>query len=93
MQMIASRGTFVVFASAHPETPLEIGPNALHNNEKRVMGVVSSEKQDFYLAAKLISQGQVDLTPLIQNRYPLSDLSSALDEAIQPGTYRIVVEA
>ena len=93
MQMIAPRGTFVVFASAHPENPIEIGPNALHNNEKRVMGVVSSEKQDFYLAAKLIRQGQVDLTPLIQNRYPLSDLSGALDEAILPGTYRIVVEA
>lgn len=93
LQMIAPRGTFVVFASAHPETPMEIGPNALHNNEKRVIGVVSSEKQDFYIAAKLIRQGQVDLTPLIQNRYPLAELDKALDEAILPGTYRIIVEA
>lgn len=93
MKMIAPRGTFVVFASAHPETPIEVGPNALHNDEKRVIGVVSSEKEDFYTAAKLIRQGQVDLTPLIQNRYPLSDLSGALDEAILPGTYRIIVEA
>jgi L-iditol 2-dehydrogenase len=92
MQMIAERGTFVVFASAHPETPMEVGPNALHNKEQRVIGVVSSEKQDFHIATKLIREVQVDLTPLIQNRYPLSNLSGALDEAILPGTYRIVVE-
>lgn len=93
MQMIAQRGTFVVFASAHPETPIEVASNALHNNERRVMGVVSSEKEDFHVATKLIREGQVDLTPLIQNKYPLSDLSDALDEAILPGTYRIIVEA
>ena len=92
MQMIAQRGTFVVFASAHPETPIEVAPNSLHNNEQRIMGVVSSEKQDFYTATKLIREGQGDLTPLVQNRYPLSNLSGALDEAILPGTYRIVVE-
>lgn len=92
MQMIAPRGTLVIFASAHPETPIEVGPNSLHNTERRVIGVVSSEKEDFYLATKLISQGQVDLSPLIQNRYPLSNLSGALDEAILPGTYRIIVE-
>ncbi len=92
LQMIAQRGTFVVFASAHPETPIELGPNSLHNNEQRVMGVVSSEKQDFYTATKLIREGQVDLSPLIQNRYPLSDLGGALNEAILPGTYRIVVK-
>ncbi|MEO9103738.1 MAG: zinc-binding dehydrogenase [Terrimesophilobacter sp.] len=93
MKMIAQRGTFVVFASAHPETPIEVGPNSLHNHEQRVMGVVSSEKVDFHAATKLIRERQVDLAPLIQNRYPLSDLSGALDEAIQPGTYRIIVEA
>lgn len=92
MQMIGQRGTFVVFASAHPEVPIEIAPNALHNNERRVIGVVSSEKEDFHVATKLLRYGQVDLTPLIQNRYPLSELTGALDEAIQPGTYRIVVQ-
>ncbi|MBX3067357.1 MAG: zinc-binding dehydrogenase [Cryobacterium sp.] len=92
MQMIAPRGTFVLFASAHPEVPVEVGPNAMHNNEQRIMGVVSSEKEDFYIAAKLIRQGQVDLSSLIQNRYQLSDLKGALDEAILPGTYRIVVK-
>lgn len=92
MAMIAPRGSLVVFASAHPEVNIEVPPNSLHNNERRVMGVVSSEKEDFYIAAKLIREGQVDLTPLIQNRYPLENLSGALDEAILPGTYRIVVQ-
>lgn len=92
MKMIAPRGTFVVFAAAHPETPIEVSPNTMHNQEHRILGVLSSEKEDFYIATKLIRQGQVDLKPLIQNKYPLSKLGAALDEAILPGTYRIVVE-
>jgi L-iditol 2-dehydrogenase len=92
MAMLAKRGTLVLFASAHPETPLEIGPNKLHNEEKRVIGVVSSEKLDFYRAANLIRHGMVDLSPLVQNTYPLSEVGAALDEAVQAGTYRIVVK-
>lgn len=90
--MLAQRGALVLFASAHPETPLELSPNMLHGNERRVIGSVSSEKQDFAAAAWLICHGQVDLSPLVQSRYPLSRLREALEEAILPGTYRIVVE-
>lgn len=92
LAMLAKRGTLVLFASAHPETPLELGPNKLHNEEKRIIGVVSSEKLDFYRAATLIRHGMVDLSPLVQNTYPLSELGAALDEAVQAGTYRIVVK-
>lgn len=91
--MLAKRGTFVVFASAHPEVPFEIHPNQLHNHEKRVMGVVSSDQADLALAARLQRTGQVDLSTLIQNVYPLERLQDALEESIEPGSYRIVVEA
>lgn len=92
LAMLGRRGSLVLFASAHPESPLEIGPNKWHNDEKRLIGVVSSEKLDFYRASLLIRHQLVDLSPLIQNTYPLTELQGALDEAIQPGTYRIIVK-
>jgi hypothetical protein len=33
----------------------------------------------------------VNLRPLIENTYPLEQIRAAMDQAIRPGTYRIVV--
>ena len=49
-------------------------------------------KEDFYIAARLIRYGLVDVSPLIQGRYPLEKLSAALDQSITPGCYRIIVQ-
>jgi len=39
-----------------------------------------------------VRYGLVDLSPLIDARYPLAELPAALEEAIKPGTYRVIVE-
>lgn len=91
MAMLADRGRLVLFASAHPMTPLEIDPNEMHNRETGVIGSLSSEQADFQAAARLIGLGQVDLRPLIQRSFPLTDLAAALDASVEPGTYRMIV--
>jgi hypothetical protein len=40
----------------------------------------------------LIRYHQVDLSPLIQATYPLTQLGEALDASLKPGSYRIIVE-
>lgn len=92
MAMISDRGRFVLFAAAHPEPDFTFAPNEMHNRETGVFGVVSKEKQDFYAATRLIRYGLVDLSPLIDIRYPLEEVAAALDHAIKPGTYRVIVE-
>lgn len=92
MAMLSDRGRFVLFAAAHPEPELTILPNDMHNRETGVFGVVSKEKQDFYTASRLIRYRQVDLSPLIDARYPIADIAAALEHAVRPGTYRVVVE-
>lgn len=91
MGMLSERGRFVLFAAAHPEPEFTLQPNVMHNRETGVFGVVSKEKQDFYAATRLIRYGGVNLAPLVEASYPLSDLRSAMDHAIKPGTYRIIV--
>jgi L-iditol 2-dehydrogenase len=89
--MLSEKGRYVLFAAAHPEPELTISPNTWHNRETGLFGVVSKEKQDFYAATRLIQYGQVDLRPLIEKAYPLEQIRVAMDQAIRPGTYRIVV--
>jgi L-iditol 2-dehydrogenase len=91
MAMLAERGRFLIFAGAHPEPPLELRPNGMHNREQTVVGAVSGDKQDFYVASRLIRYGLVDLSPLVQATYPLTRLAEALEESIKPGAYRIIV--
>ena len=92
MAMLSDRGRFVLFAAAHPEPAFSFMPNEMHNRETGVFGVVSKEKQDFYAATRLIRYGLVDLSPLIDIRYPLEEVGAALEHAIKPGTYRVIVE-
>jgi L-iditol 2-dehydrogenase len=92
LAMASDRSRFVLFAAAHPEPDLVLKPNELHNRETGVFGVVSKEKQDFYAASRLIRYGLVDLSPLIDIRYPLDELKTALDHAVQAGVYRVIVE-
>jgi len=89
--MLSDRGRLVLFASAHPMTPLEIDPNVMHNRETGVVGSLSSEQYDFQVANRLIGLRQVDLAPLIDRSFPLTELAAALDASIEPGTYRIIV--
>ncbi|HEX9549680.1 MAG TPA: zinc-binding dehydrogenase [Candidatus Limnocylindrales bacterium] len=92
MAMLSDRGRFVLFAAAHPEPAFTFGPNDMHNRETGVFGVLSGEIEDFYAATRLIRYGLVDLSPLIDIRYPLEEIGAALEHAIRPGTYRVIVE-
>ena len=91
LAMLSERGRFVLFAATHPEPEFSIQPNPMHNRETGVVGAVSKDKQDFYTAIRLIRYGLVDLAPLIEATYPFARIGDALDHAIRPGTYRIIV--
>jgi len=90
-KMLAERGRFGIFASAHPEPELTLRPNALHDAEQAIVGVVSKDRADFYAAARLIRYRQVDLSGLVEAVHPLTELQAALEAALRPGSYRVVV--
>ena len=92
LAMLSEKGRMVLFAGAYPEAPLTLAPNNMHDHERQVIGVVSGDKQDFYVASRLVRYQQVDLSPLIQATYPLDQLAEALEASLKPGSYRIVVE-
>lgn len=91
MAMLSPRGRFALFASTHPDPALELRPNAMHSRETGIIGAMAADKADFYVASRLVRYGLVDLSPLLEAAYPLVRLRDALERAILPGAYRVIV--
>ncbi len=84
-------GWLCLYGSVHPKGPLPVDPNLIHYNEITVTGTYSHTRDSFRQAIALISNGMADLSCYISERAPYSDIVTAFERAISPGTYRVVV--
>ncbi|MGD8555644.1 MAG: zinc-binding dehydrogenase [Anaerolineales bacterium] len=89
--MIARRGRLVLFASAHPPTPMKIDPNDMHRREYMVIGAKSKSQHDAQIAAKMLSNKVIDPSPLIEETRPLEEIEQAIQRAAAPDSYRVIV--
>jgi len=92
VEAVAKGGRVHVYASIHPRgTKITVDPNLFHSKEIVLTGTMSQDMQDMRKAVDMISQQAIDLHPLISRTYPLVELEAALEAAIQPDTYRVIV--
>jgi len=92
VEAVAKGGRVHVYASIHPRgTKITVDPNLFHSKEIVLTGTMSQDMQDMRKAVDMISQQAIDLRPLISRTYPLVELEAALEAAIQPNTYRVIV--
>ena len=91
LKILQPRGTFCLFASAHPVEPLEIDPNWVHNSEVRIIGAVSADIQDHQRATDMIAAGDIDLRPIMEKTFPLSEAKAAFDYLSQKPSYRVAL--
>lgn len=92
IKMLDKGGKFMLFAAAYPSTPLDIDPNLIHQKEFVVLGTNGKDPEDLRLAAKLISLGIANVAPMIQSVIPFKDIEKALDLAVAPGSFRVVLK-
>lgn len=85
-------GRVVMYSSIHPDKPIEVSPNWIHNTEVNITGAVSPSIESFYVASVLLSKGIIDPSPLISAQYPLEETQKAFEDSIRPDTYRIIVK-
>lgn len=90
-ELVAKTGTVVLFAAAYPPEPLELDPNVIHKSEVRVLGVEGKTVDDFRIAVKLLNDGLIDVRPVIETRFGLDHVVEALETAVRPDTYRVIV--
>lgn len=92
MKILDYGGRFVLFAAAYPPTPLELDPNQVHSKEFVISGTNGKDPEDLRVAAKLLSLRMVNVGPAIEAVMPFGELKAALDLAVQPDTYRVIVK-
>lgn len=84
-------GRILYYGSFPADAPTLPGSAAIHRDEVVVDGARGQRIEDWYVATRLLAKRIVDLRPLISARYPLAELATALEHAVDPGSLRIVV--
>jgi L-iditol 2-dehydrogenase len=86
-------GKILFFAEFPDEVEIPINPNILYRREIDLMGSYSSSYRVQALAADIVFNRRIDVDALISDRYPLKDLSEAVDRALSPTpeTYKILI--
>lgn len=77
-------GKILFFAEFPDQLEIPINPNILYRREIDLMGSYSSSYRVQSLAADIVFNHRIDVEALISDRYPLKDLSAAVEKAIAP---------
>ena len=92
VEAVAKGGRVHVYASIHPRgTRISVDPNLFHGKEITLTGSISQSREDMRQAVNMIAGGLIDLNPLISRRFPLLQLEEALEAALRPDTYRVIM--
>jgi L-iditol 2-dehydrogenase len=79
---------FLIFAANFPAPQWKIDPNLVHYKFWQVIGTYGASLKNWQDAVELLSYKNIDVTPLIEKRFPLKDIQKAFEMAATPGTYR-----
>ena len=85
-------GRILFFAAAFPVPELRIDSNMIHYRKLELLGAFEADQQDFFDAARLLNQRQINVSPLVEAKFPLDEIEKAFEAASVPGSYRINVE-
>jgi L-iditol 2-dehydrogenase len=92
VQMVGKMGRVIFYSSIHPDNPITVSPNMIHNTEITLTGSVSPNITDFLKSTTLLSKGMIEVSPLISDVIPFNMIQKAFEESIKPENYRIVVK-
>ena len=82
----------VLYSSFYPDIPVSISPDWLHKSAARLMGTANSNSSDFTKAARLLSQGIVNVKPLVSEVYDVEDFHKAFESAAKGDKFRVVIK-
>ena len=86
-------GKILFFAEFPNDIEIPINPNLLYRREIDLIGSYSSSYRLQNLSAEIVFNQRIDVDALISDRYPLSDLAKAVDQAVSPTpeTFKILL--
>lgn len=90
--VLAKGGTIVLYGAIYPKGEMPIDPNLIHYDEINITGLVSTTRASFQEAARMLSEGLIDLRCFISEELPFAEGEKAFRRAISPDTYRVIVQ-
>jgi L-iditol 2-dehydrogenase len=86
-------GKILFFAEFPDELEIPINPNVIYRREIDLIGSYSSSYRLQKLSADIVFNKRIDVDALVSDRYPLSELHAAVEQAVKPGpdTYKILI--
>ncbi|QSQ08073.1 putative zinc-type alcohol dehydrogenase-like protein YjmD [Koleobacter methoxysyntrophicus] len=91
VQMAGKLGRVIMYGSFHPDAPISLSPNWIHNSEVEIKGAVSPSIENFQKSVRLLSHKTVNPAALVSEEYPLTEIEKAFQQAVKPDTFRIIV--
>ena len=92
IHMAAKTGRVVMYSSFPTNKPVELDVNAVHSTEMNITGAVNQNTSDFLAAARMLSFGIIDPSHYISEVVPLEKIDYAFERAVDPETFRVLVE-
>ena len=92
IDMCAKSGLVNMFSSIHPNEPILVDAGRLHSQEIRITGTVSPTVRSFAQAVDCIAKGIIGVKPLIEKVYDYTDIKEALEAAMRPETFKVLVK-
>jgi L-iditol 2-dehydrogenase len=93
LRVAANRGRINFFAGLPKHEPLiQADANLIHYKELIVTGTTACSTEDCRRAVKLVANGEVDLKPLISDRFPLVETAAALNAARRRNGWKVILQ-
>ena len=74
------------------DEPILVDAGRLHSQEIRITGTVSPTVRSFAQAVDCIAKGIIGVKPLIEKVYDYTDIKEALEAAMRPETFKVLVK-
>ena len=91
IEMVAPMGRVIMYSSQHPDKPISVSPNWIHNTEAVITGAVSPSVRSFNRAVNLLSKGLIHPEKLMSGAFPIESAQEAFETAVRPDTFRCVI--
>lgn len=87
----AQNGRIIMFSSLHPNEPVPVNLGAIHSTQKIITGAQNGSIETFRQAVALLSKGLFDPAAVIDAVYDYHDFNAAMQYAMRPDTYKVVL--
>lgn len=88
---IGNTGKLMIYSGIYPNKPVTLNAHWIHKESIQILGSANSNDRDFMRAAKLISEGIVNMKPFISGVYAIDHVKDALEDSCKGGTFRNII--